>query len=121
MRNNSDILEELRCADAILARAGRERPNGVKSCLNRSLGGVEPSEAQINWAKVRADAVMTIPNKDECEAVNLAMLTDHGEPQYSRREIAAKIDVSERTVTRLLKAGLYCVSLRLRGAVVIPV
>jgi hypothetical protein len=121
MRNKSDILEELRCADAILARAGRDRPHGVRSALCPRTGGIEPNDHQIRWALHRSCAVIDIVDPLTRRVVSLAMFVIGGEPVYSRRGLAEVIGKSEETVTRRLRAGCQEVSRRLRGSVVVPI
>lgn len=98
-------VDDLHCADAILALAGRERPCGFRSSLGESRGYRELPEHRIAWALSVAECVEAIPEPAR-RAVSLRMATDRGEPMLSRVEIAKAMTCSERQITKYLARGL---------------
>lgn len=119
MRNEPEMLEKLRRADWILSRANCHRPHGYKSCLRGPTGGREPSEAQIRWAQFIDRCVNQIADHEARTTVLLSMLTQGGEPIYTRSQIASAMRVSESTVTRKRRNGLKEISDRMTGGVLI--
>jgi hypothetical protein len=108
MKNQDQTLDELRAAYwTIQMNARIGLPKGYRSTLDqRRTGYGDPPNASVCKANRMMEMLSTIPDNVILDCVSMAMKVRHGVPIHSRKDIATKLNVSERTVSRLLANGL---------------
>lgn len=100
-------VQTLRMASAIIAHSDRAGPGGLKSSLGMERGLKELPDEKVIWAIGIIEAVRQIEPPQARRAVGYTMSTDRrGNIQFSRKDIAQQMGISERTVSRLVAEGL---------------